>query len=339
MGDVVEPIHVLSDTEKRDLYTILETVHAHPYKDHLGFTRSIRELIAHGSVPTFLPDLCDHIRREREAGVSDAHAVRNCPLDPVVPLLDHDDPLADKYAQKTTFIGEAFLALFAELAGTPLLAYATRFNGDFFTDVIAHNRFRGQQTGFSDGELVYHNDRTAHRIRADFITLLGLRCPADDLIYTGFVDGRSMLAGLTAQEQATLRQPLFVTPFDVLSRQNNAALETSQQHPILENDHSFRYLDTHTTVAPDAPGQAKDALIAVKNALARAVKQRHRLLTGDLFTFANQDGLHNREMMDVRDHAEAHDRWLLKTYAFRDHDRAAQYAGEWIDGIPGRVGD
>lgn len=335
----MEPIHVLSDTEKRDLTAVLETVDGHPYKDYPRFDSSIRDLIRGGSVPPPLPELCAQIREERATGASDAHVVRNCPLDRAIPVLDHNDPLGDKYARKTTFVGEAFLALFARLAGTPLMAYATRFNGDFFTDVIAHNRFTGQQTGFSDGELVYHNDRTAHRIRADFITLLGMRCPAEELIYTGFVEGRTLLAGLTDEEQATLRQPFFITPFDVLSRENNPALESAPHHPILENGHSFRYLDTHTTVAANAPVHAKDALLALKNALVRAEKKRHRLLAGDLFTFANQDGLHNREKVEIHDAARARDRWLLKTYAFRDADRAARYADEWVDGTTGRVGD
>ena len=37
-------------------------------------------------------------------------------------------------------------------------------------------------TGYSDSELFFHNDRTAHPVRADYTSLLGLRCPDDDLI-------------------------------------------------------------------------------------------------------------------------------------------------------------
>ncbi|MFF7983316.1 taurine catabolism dioxygenase TauD [Streptomyces sp. NPDC007901] len=335
----MKPLYVLTDAERHDLRKALETVEEHPYRDYPAFSRAVTELAADGAVPAFLPEVCAAIREERAGGVSDAHALGNCPIDEEVPELGNDDPVGDKYERKHTFVAEAFHELFAQLAGTPLLAYATRFNGDFFTDVIAHNKYAGKQTGFTDGELVYHNDRTAHRIRADFISLLGMRCPEQDLVYTGFVAGRDMLARLTEAEQSVLRQPYFVTPFDVVSRDGNGGLTASERHPILENSHSFRYLDTHTTVAADSPEEAKDALISLKNALARAERKRHRVLTGDFFTFANQDGLHNRERLEIHDPERARSRWLLKTYAFRDHATADRLADSWVDGVRGRVGD
>jgi L-asparagine oxygenase len=285
-----------------------------------------------------LTGVCHRIRDDRRSGASSAHVLRNCPIDSVVPELDSDHPLEDKYEKKTTFIGEAFLELVAQLSGTPLLAYASRFNGDFFIDVIAHKKYAGQQSGFSDGELVYHNDRTAHPVRADYTALLGMRCSDLDLVYTNFVEGRDLRAALTAAEQASLRQPYFVTPYDPVSKDFNTALTTSGHHAILENEHSFRYRDTITTVAGDSPVAAKDALIALKNAIARAPKKRHRILTGDLFTFANQAGLHSREKIESHERKDAPARWLLKTYAFTDAQTADRHNSTWVDGIRGRVG-
>jgi hypothetical protein len=335
----MQPSYTFSDAERDELYSVLETVDKNPYDDYPSFSLAVGDLVDRGEVPEFFVAVAAKIRAEREAGVSDAHALRNSPKDRVIPVLDHDDPQTDKYSKKKTFIGEVFLELFAQLTTTPLLAYATRFNGDFFTDVIAINKYSGKQTGYSDGELVFHNDRTAHPVRADFITLLGMRCPVEEFTYTSFVEGRTLLAGLTADEQEVLRQNHFITPFDVVSRDNNKSLTVSEKHPIFENEHSIRYLDTHTTVAPDAPPAAKDALIALKNALTRAEKKRHRILEGDLFTFANQDGLHNREKIEVVDPERSRSRWLLKTYAFRDQAKADRHADRWLDGIVGRVGD
>lgn len=334
----MQPDYTFSDVERDDIRAALAPVCGNPYRDYLGFVAEVEQVVAGGLPPTMLK-VAEHIRDERADGVSDVHALRNCPVDTELPDLSHGDPQADKYARKTTFTGEAFLAAFAFATGTPLLAYATRFNGDFFTDVFAIDRYSGKQTGYSDGELVFHNDRTAHPVRADFITLLGLRCPPEELTYTGFVDGRDLLAGVGPDMEAVLRQPHFVTPFDVVSRDNNAALTASEPHAVFENHHSIRYLDTHTTVAPDAPDAAKDALLALKNALARAERRRHRILQGDLFTFANQDGLHNRELIEVVDPARSRSRWLLKTYAFRNAANAERHAERWLDGIPGRVGD
>jgi len=331
--------YAFMDDERAELHDLLLTVAAHPYRDPIGFSREIAGLVEQGKVPPALIAATDLVRKDRESGNAFAHALRNCPLDDDIPLLDQEDPLADKYLKKDTFVAEGFLQLFGHLVGTPLMSYGTRFNGDFFIDVIAINRYRGKQTGYSDGELAFHNDRTAHPVRADYITLLGMRCPDEDITYTGFVSGRSLLDHLSEQERHTLRQPYFYTPFDVLSRDQNKALTVSDNHPVFYGEHSVRYVDTHTTVAPEAPDEAKDALLSLKNALVRVDKARHRILTGDLFTFANQDGLHSREHLEINDPERARTRWLLKTYGFRDEAAAARHADRWLDGVPGRVGD
>ncbi|WP_158891660.1 TauD/TfdA family dioxygenase [Amycolatopsis anabasis] len=335
----MQPSYAFTDSERDDLRALLQTVDAHPYRNPVGFCREIAGLIERAEVPPALIEVTNRIRKDRENAGPYAHVLRNCPLDEHIPLLNQDDPLADKYAKKTTFVSEAFLQLFGHLVRTPLLAYGNRFNGDFFIDVIAINAYRGKQTGYSDGELTFHNDRTAHPVRADFITLLGMRCADGDSTYTSFVSGPSLLAMLSEQEQLTLRRPYFFTPFDVLSRDKNKSLTVSENHPIFYNEHSVRYVDTHTTVAPDAPPEAKDALLALKNALARVEKARHRIRTGDLFTFANQEGLHNREHIEINDPERARTRWLMKTYGFRDQATADRFADRWLDGVPGRVGD
>ncbi|MFD0887017.1 hypothetical protein ACFQ08_20925 [Streptosporangium algeriense] len=333
----MRPIYSLSDAEYDELYRVLDGVGKHPYEDYPAFSRAVRDLIDQGRVPRFFVEAVSRIRSERESGVSQAHVLRNVPIDAEVPVLDHDDPVSDKHAKKKTFVGEALLELFNQLAGTPLLAYA-RNRGDFFTDVVAYNRFDGLFTGYSDSELYYHNDRTAHPVRADYISLLGLRCP-DDVIYTGYVDGTALLAELTGEQQEILRQPYFVTPFDVFSREHNSELTESERHSILYGHHSFRYMDTVTTAVSGAPDGAKDAIIAVKDALAKATKQRHRILTKDLFVLANQDGMHSREKIEIDDPVRAKTRWLLKTYAFRDDAAADVHTARWLDGVRGRVAD
>jgi hypothetical protein len=335
----MKPIHTFTDSERELLLGLLESVAKSPYEDYPTFSRAVGDLIARDEVPAFFQQVCDTVRTQRETGVSDAHVLRNCPIDDEIPLFDQDDPVADKYRKKQTFIGEAFLELFGQLVGTPLLAYETRNNGDFFHDVYAVNRYTGTQTQKTDSELFFHNDRTAHPVRADFLALLGMRCSEEDLIFTGFADGRDVLANLTEEQQATLRSPLFVTPYDQYSRDSNTSQTVSEAHAILENDHSLRYYDTRTRVAPQAPVDAYEALLALKNAIVKARKQRHMILTRDLFVLANQDGLHSRDMVEILDPERARQRWLLKTYAFRDQATADRHADEWMDGVVGRVAD
>jgi L-asparagine oxygenase len=331
----MHPFVTFTDLERADMYQLLDRVDAHPYDDFQAFAAAISEL----PVPNGLAAAIEGIAADRAAGASAFHVLRNCPVDEVIPVLENDDPAADKHARKNTFVAEAFLAMVARLAGTPLLAYQSRNRGDFFTDVIAINKYHGMQTGFSDSELVYHNDRTAHDVRADYISLLGMRVPPGDLVYTGFIDGRTLLGRIPGELQAVLRGPYFVTPFDVYSRDTNQHQTVSEPHPILENEYSFRFLDGTTTVLEGAPEEAKDALIAMLTAVVRAEKLRYRIETGDLAIFANQNGLHNRERVEINDPKRARNRWLLKTYAFRDEKAARVHMHRWAEGVPGLISD
>jgi hypothetical protein len=334
----MKPIYALSALEYDELKDCLSGVDKNPYDDYEAFSDAVGDLIDRKEVPAFFADVCAEITGERESGKSDAHVLRNVPIDDEIPVFDQEDPVAEKYLKKKTFIGEALLELFGQLTGTPLLAYETRNNGDFFHDVYAVNKYSGTQTQKTDSELFFHNDRTAHPVRADFLALLGMRC-SDDLIFTGFIDGRNLQAYLDEETQAVLRQPLFVTPFDRYSRDSNTKQTISENHAILENDHSFRYYDTRTKAAPDSPVAAKDALLALKNAIVKSKKERHLIKTRDLFVLANQDGLHSRDMVEINDPEAARKRWLLKTYAFRDAAAAARHDHRWMDGIRGRVSD
>jgi hypothetical protein len=335
----LDALLALTDGEQAQLTERLMSIKGNPYEDYLEFRRMVSEMIAEGGIPDRLTRATEQIRTDRAEGTAEAHVLRNCPVDEDLPVIGNEDPSAEKKRQKTTFVGEAFLELLAQLTRTPLLSYAARFGGDFFIDVVAINKYLGQQTGYGGGEVVFHNDRTAHPVRADFITLLGMRCPPGDLVYTGFVSGRLLLAELSPQTQQVLRRPYFVTPFDVVSKDANGDLDSTPAHAILSETASLRYLDTHTTAAQDAPVEAKDALLALKNALARVPKQRHRMQKGDVLTFANQHGLHNREQIEISDPERALQRWLLKTYSFADQAAADVHRDTWIDGIPGKVGD
>lgn len=334
----MQPFYLMTDREKDELYGVLETIGTSPYDDYHAFSAAVRQ-VTEGNVPKSLVQAAERIRSDRAEGISDTHVLRNCPVDKELPELGHEDPQADKYARKRTFVGEGFLELVAQLTRTPVMAYATRFNGDFFTDVYSISKYHGKQTGYSDGELVYHNDRTAHPVRADYISLLGMRCPVQEYTCTSLVEARTLRAALPEDTLRVLGEAHFVTPFDVVSRDNNSSLTFSEKHAIFQGDYGIRYLDTHTTVPPDAPGEAKDALIELKNALTRAEKKRHRILEGDLLIFANQNGLHSRELIEVNDPERSRSRWLLKTYTLRSQAVADGFADRWVEGVAGRVGD
>lgn len=335
----MKPVLYLSSSENATLKSLLAGVTTSPYGHYTTFQKEISDMALSGHVPDAFRRTCEYIRHSRNNGGELAYLLRNCPLDTVIPVFDQDDPVNDKYRQKTTFIAEGFLELFAQLTGTPLLAYETRNNGDFFHDVYAHNSYSGTQTQKTDGELYFHNDRTAHPVRADFLSLLGMRCHPENRVYTGYVDGKRILAHLKDEYQAILRKPLFWTPFDEYSRDSNHLQIDSDPHVVLEEVHCFRYYDTRTKPLSSAPVEARDAIIALKDAIVKATKQRVHIEQGDLLSFPNQAGLHNRELIEVPDQEQAKLRWLLKTYAFRDKSYMKRFQNTFQSGVDGFVSD
>lgn len=333
----IQPFYIFTDKEQKEFLKCLENININPYKDYLNFRFFCSQLISENQVPKFSIDVCKKILNERKNNKIYVHLLRNCPIDKDRPIFDQDDPVNDKYKNKKTFIGEALLEVFSQLTEMPLLAYQTRNNGDFFHDVFAYNQYTGTQTQKTDSDLYYHNDRTAHIIRADYLVLLGMRCFERNLIYTGYIDGLEILKYLSQDTQNILCKKYFITPFDYYSCDSNLNQLISNKHSILENEHSFRYYETHTTVAEDAPIEAKDALIAIKEAIIKAHKQRVQLKNGDLLCMPNQDGLHNREIIEVNNPQEAKIRWLLKTYNFRDTRSLNRFANYYYENIPGLV--
>lgn len=335
----MQPIYEFTDDDREVLKHQLLALGAEPYRDYPAFQEAVSRLIASGDVPEPFVAAMTAVGRDRQDAVTYAHVIRNCPVDDEIPCLDQDDALEDKYRKKKTFVGEGLLELQAQYLGTPILAYTTRNNGDFFQDVYADNRFAGTQTQKTDWELYWHNERTAHPVRADFISLLGMRTPDDDLVYTKYVDGRELLAYISEESQALLREPAFITPFDELSKASNANQIVSDRHALLENEHSFRYYDTRTVPAdPNSPAHYR-AIWEFRDALSKAREQYHRIENRDLFLFANQDGLHSRQMIDIQHFDTTRFRWLLKTYTFRDDAAADANSAYWLDGIRGQVAD
>ena len=331
-------IKVLSEQEKIELFDVLSSVTANPYLNYLSFEHQINNLIEQEKIPYFFKEACQNIIEERAKGQA-AHVLKNCPIDLDFKLTDHNDPYQQKLNNKNTFIGESLLSVFSKLLDNPLLSYNNRFDGSFFADVFSWNQFNGHDSQFGDTELALHNDRTAHDVRADFTTLLGINCPEKELIFTSFIDGRDILKHLTSEEEEILRQPFFYTEFDVHSKQTTKNLVQSKQHPLIEESHCICYRDGWTSVGKTNDPIVKDAFIAFIRALSRAEKQYHRLLKGDLFVFANQQGLHARTHMEINNPLEAKKRWLLKTYSFESMQTAKKFSNRYVIDKFGCVND
>lgn len=314
--------YVFNNNEKNKLVKELD-ISTSPYKDFSSFQKQLFNRIYSGYFCA-IKEVAGHIILRRIENKY-TYLIGNCPIDEKIVHLGNDTPTDNKYKNKNKFISEAFMFVIAHFLNTPLLSYKTRNNGDFFTDVVALNELEGKFSGFTADDIIYHNDRTAHPVRADYISLLGLRCPEDNKVYTNYIDIADILKYLSKDTQDILKSTNFITYMDDYSQKNNAEFSESAKHAILYSNEIIRYQDILTKCTEDASILVIKALLEFKNALVRAPKNRCEIKTGDLFIFPNQRGLHNREVIEKNNKDSLKKRWLLKTYSFKNEESALRH--------------
>ncbi len=321
----------IAPEDKENLNRLFCGIEYNPYKDYINFKKSISDIIVSAEIPKNIMNFFNEVKYNRKNDLEKAFLIKNCPIDRDIPIFDHSDPVNDKYLKKKTFISEAFLELFSQLTDNPLLAYDTRNNGDFFHDVYAQDKYGETQTQKSDSELYLHNDRTAHPVRADYLSLLGMRSSSENSILTSYIDGKDVLKYISKEHQDILRKPYYYTPYDEYSRDSNKNQLVSDPHSILSENYSLRYYETRTIPIKTAQSEVVDAYISFRNAIIKAKKRSVDIQVGDLFTFPNQFGLHSRTFVNIRNKNLAKKRWLLKTYSFRDTDYMKKFSKTFND--------
>ena len=321
----------IAPEDKENLNRLFCGIEYNPYKDYINFKKSISDIIVSAEIPKNIMNFFNEVKYNRKNDLEKAFLIKNCPIDRDIPIFDRSDPVNDKYLKKKTFISEAFLELFSQLTDNPLLAYDTRNNGDFFHDVYAQDKYGETQTQKSDSELYLHNDRTAHPVRADYLSLLGMRSSSENSILTSYIDGKDVLKYISKEHQDILRKPYYYTPYDEYSRDSNKNQLDSDPHSILSENYSLIYYETRTIPIKTAQSEVVDAYISFRNAIIKAKKRSVDIQVGDLFTFPNQFGLHSRTFVNIRNKNLAKKRWLLKTYSFRDTDYMKKFSKTFND--------
>jgi len=329
----------LSDVESGDLHAQLRVaLHPitdfHPYRNYESLLTHVRALVAAHRLPV-ISLIGQQILRDRANDI-ECHYIANCPVDDGLPDVDGGLVLNHKIATDSDiFSGEVLLLALSLILDNPVLAYETRNGGAYFQDVLAAENFKDTQTQKTDTELWPHNDRTAHWIRADFLSLLGLRIPVENEVATEYIRGRDIIARLSSQERAVLSERHFLTPYDQLSQQSNPLQIESPPHAIVEADGEIRYYYRRTQLAPSAPKEAGEALASFENAVVAAPRVSAMIEKGGLLIMPNKKGLHVRNIVCVRDRSLLAKRWLLKTYNLTSQDFMSQNSDLFV---PGRTG-
>ena len=311
--------YIFSDDDNQSLTRRLLEVRANPYKDYAGFQTEVMRTIAEaGSLPEDFRNLC-HAKKYVDQFESPYVFLKNCPVDPDLPSLDLDSPVVDKRNRKTTYVAEAFLMLYAELMGQQPIGYVNVNDGDVFQDIHPMRSLMETQSQKAAKTIFFHKDLANHFVRPDWVNILGLRASAQNEIYTSFVRNRDLLDYLDDRVLEGLREKRFHTPYDDLTlSSSNKKLGQAPHHPILGGaaDYDIRFFENRT-VGCDAKSQ--ELVDEVVRAL-HVLKKRLLILKGDFIGSANNECIHNKEVVRIGDEGAVTNRWLMKTVNVRSLD-------------------
>jgi len=266
----------------------------------------------------FSKDFC-HNRKHADDYVNPYVRLKNCPVDSALPSLDLDNPVVDKRKKKTSYVAEAFLLAYAELMGQQPIGYINVNDGDVFQDIHPMRSLMETQSQKASKTIYFHKDLANHFVRPDWVNILGLRASPKNEIYTSFVRNKDLIEALDPTVLELLRQEIFMTPYDDLTlSSSNVELGTPPNHPILggATDYDIRFFENRTSgITPEAQ-EAVDEVIRTLHQL----KKRLLVLKGDFIGSANNECIHNKEVIHIGDEAAVTNRWLMKTVNVRSLD-------------------
>lgn len=304
----ITPEFVFTDAERDDLTVALARTTVSPYRAYVAFRAQVRDLIRAGEVPARFADFVATLPG-RDRAAAPVVVIKNGPYDRDVPVFDFEDPVASKYAVKTTFVAEAMLELFGQLAGTPGIAYVNVNDGDVFQDIYPKASMSASQSQKALKEIHFHKDLANHFVRPDQVYMVGMRSHPQNEVYTSFVRNIDIWDRFTPEELDLLRRPLFHTPFDDLSTVGSRELGEADKHPVLGPIGDLRYFETRTRgLTPEA-----DAALRKLDVILHALKQRVFIEPGDFVVTYNNYTIHAKEVVHVADEELLKTRWIIKT--------------------------
>jgi L-asparagine oxygenase len=301
---------VFTDDEHAQYLEALESLPPTPYADHNGFLDASRQLQLDDRIPQRFVDFCDD-SMNRELEDDPITVIGNCPIDGDLPVFDSLDPVNSKYSLKKTFVAEGFLATYAVLTDTEVIAHRTVNDGDFYHDIYPKESMFETQSQKTLKTLKFHRDFTNHFASPDFVNTLTLRDTPENEVYSTFAVNKDVIADLDDDLLAVLREERFYTPFDDVSTSNDSVgLGRAKNHPIVIGTSGLRVFEGRTE---GLDCEAKDALDLFLDEL-HAHKLKRVSRPGDSVTFSNVHVVHGREVGEVRNLAELKQRWLMKTH-------------------------
>lgn len=320
--------YAFSELENQVLTNALLRVKESPYRNYPAFRVEVYKISESSAVPASFRELCFHKQAVNQ--FEDPYVfLKNCPVDPDLPLLDFDAPVVDKRNRKHTFVAEAFLELYAQLMHQEPIGYVNVNDGDIFQDIHPMRKLIDSQSQKAAKGIYFHKDLANHFVRPDWVNILGLRSSPENEIYTSFVRNKDLIEALPADILQVLRTPEFSTPYDDLTLyDSNKALGDTPLHPVLggAEEYDIRFFESRTRGVTPRAIEAVEILVDTLHTL----KQRLLILKGDFIGSANNECIHSKEVLNVRDPDAVQNRWLIKTVnvRFLDQHKVHMHPGE-----------
>lgn len=311
------PVFEFSDEQRAELAVILN-VHCNPYTHYPDFLAEIKKLVERG-LPRYMEDLRERLRvidKRRNPIV----VIKNCPIG-YVPDLDYDRPLESKYEKKKDFVAEAFHSVYAEMLGAAPVAYRNANRGDMFQDITPMRQLANSITQRTLDTLHFHFDLPDHKVRPDWVYLLGIVNSPANKVYTPVVRLTDVFDRLSVETIDQLKRPIYAQPLSVFSRDipNYGMAEAGYRSlgPLLierGGELALMYFEGCHTGLDELGVRAIEELRGVLH------KCKYNLFIGpgDFVAISNFDSMHARHVERVDD-IEAHKkRWLLKAWVVSD---------------------
>jgi L-asparagine oxygenase len=314
---------IFEDHEKKDLMHFLLEIRRNPYADYDAFSAAVDDLATSGVVPNRFADFCES-RKEVDLFDDPYVLMENCPLDPVVPYLDFDEPVLDKRTNKKTFVAEGFLQLYAILMDQNPIGYINVNDGDVFQDIHPKRNLVDTQSQKALKAINFHKDLANHYVRPDWVNIIGMRNNRENEIFTCFVSNKDLLAALDEDTKHVLREEEFLTPYDDLTlASNNLAMGEAPKHRILggATEYDIRFFEKRTIGLTD---RAKTALERLTETLHK-LKEPVFVDAGAFIGSANNECIHNKEVRNVTSPEDVRNRWLMKTVNVASLDKHEQH--------------
>ena len=215
------------------------------------------------------------------------------------------------------YIQSLFLQSISEM-----VAYEAEGHGRLFQDIVPNPTLSTAQTSLgSQTELEIHTEQAFSNLRPDFLSLACLR--GDPQAYTYILPVQVLIAHLTPEEQALLREPLWTTGVDLSFKLHGKDfLEGDLRGPMpilygpMDDPHLGFDQDLVRGLTADA-----DHMIKKIVDIYYAHRLRHCLSPGEIMIVDNRRAVHGRSPFSPR--YDGNDRFLIRCFSKIDYESTA----------------